>query len=57
LQHGPLQTTVRDTRDVLASYFLPQDRACVLALLADLLKPAPDEAARSDVANQSSFIV
>ncbi|MBR1142118.1 hypothetical protein [Bradyrhizobium sp. AUGA SZCCT0431] len=41
---------VRDTREVWASYFLLQDRARVLALLADLLKQVSDETARIDVA-------
>jgi hypothetical protein len=41
---------IRDTREVWASYFLPQDRARVLALLADLPKQVPDEPARTDVA-------
>jgi hypothetical protein len=39
---------IRDTREVLASYFLPQDRARTIVLLAD--KRAPDETARSDLA-------
>jgi hypothetical protein len=39
---------IRDTREVLASYFLPQDRARTIVLLAD--KRAPDETARIDLA-------
>lgn len=41
---------IRDTREVWASHFLPQDRARVLALLADLPRQVPDETARTDVA-------
>jgi hypothetical protein len=41
---------VRDTREVWASYFLPQDRARVIARLADLAKQVPDETARVDLA-------
>ncbi|CAN7269930.1 hypothetical protein LJR220_001240 [Bradyrhizobium sp. LjRoot220] len=40
---------IRDTSEVWAGYFLPQDRARVLALLTDLQKRVPDEAARIDV--------
>lgn len=39
---------IRDTREVLASYFLPQDRARTIVLLAD--KRAPDETAQIDLA-------
>jgi hypothetical protein len=41
---------IRDTREVWASYLLPQDRARVIASLADTSKPIPDETARADVA-------
>jgi hypothetical protein len=41
---------LRDTRDVWASFLLPQDRARVIAELADLPKWAPDEMARADLA-------
>ena len=42
--------TIRDTRAVWASNFLPQDRARVIELLADLPKQVPDETARIDLA-------
>jgi len=41
---------VRDTREVWADYFPPQDRPRVIALLADLAKRMPDETARTDLA-------
>jgi len=41
---------IRDTREVWASYFLPQDRARVIEYLADLPKRVPDETARIDLA-------
>jgi hypothetical protein len=41
---------IRDTREVWASYFLPQDRARTIELLADLPKQVPDETARIDLA-------
>ncbi|MEH2489654.1 hypothetical protein [Bradyrhizobium sp. AZCC 2230] len=41
---------LRDTREVWASFLLPQDRARVIAELADLPKWAPDEMARADLA-------
>jgi hypothetical protein len=41
---------IRDTREVWASFLLPQDRARVIEQLADLPKWAPDETARSDLA-------
>jgi hypothetical protein len=41
---------IRDTREVWASYFLPQDRARVIEQLADLDKRVPDETARTDLA-------
>jgi len=41
---------IRDTREVWASYFLPQDRARVIALLTDFVRQVPDETARTDLA-------
>jgi hypothetical protein len=41
---------LRDTREVWANSLLPQDRARVIAELADLPKWAPDEMARADLA-------
>jgi hypothetical protein len=41
---------IRDTREVWAGYFLPRDRARVIAQLADLAKRVPDETARTDLA-------
>jgi hypothetical protein len=41
---------IRDTREVWASYFLPQDRARTIELLADLPTRVPDETARTDLA-------
>ncbi|MDR3488298.1 MAG: hypothetical protein P4M05_25795 [Bradyrhizobium sp.] len=41
---------IRDTRAVWASNFLPQDRARVIELLADLPKRVPDETALADLA-------
>jgi hypothetical protein len=41
---------IRDTRDVWATYLLPQDRAHVVRVLADLPKPVADDAARTDLA-------
>jgi hypothetical protein len=41
---------IRDTREVWAGYFLPQDRARLLKLLAGLRKPPADETARADLA-------
>ena len=41
---------IRDTREVWASNFLPQDRARTIELLADLSKRVPDETARIDLA-------
>jgi len=43
--------TIRDTREVWASNFLPQDRARVIELLADLSKRVPDETVRIDLAD------
>ena len=41
---------IRDTREVWASFLLPQDRARVIEQLADLPRWAPDETARTDLA-------
>jgi hypothetical protein len=41
---------IRDTREVWASYFLPQDQAHAIELLAGLSKRVPDETARVDLA-------
>jgi hypothetical protein len=41
---------IRDTREVWASFLLPQDRTRVIEQLADLPKWAPDETARADLA-------
>ena len=41
---------IRDTREIWASYFLPQDRARAIELFADLAKRVPDETARIDIA-------
>lgn len=41
---------IRDTREIWASFLLPQDRALVIAQLADLPHWAPDETARADLA-------
>jgi hypothetical protein len=41
---------IGDTRDVWASFFLPQDRARVAKVLAALPKPVADETARTDIA-------
>jgi hypothetical protein len=41
---------IRDTREVWASYLLPQDRARVIEQLADLPRQVPDETARIDLA-------
>ncbi|WP_298877445.1 hypothetical protein [uncultured Bradyrhizobium sp.] len=40
---------LRDTRDVWADFLVPEDRARVIAELADLPKRAPDEIARADL--------
>jgi len=45
-----VSAAIRDTRDVWASFLLPQDRARVIEQLADLPKWAPDETARADLA-------
>lgn len=42
---------LRDTREIWASFLLPQDRARVIEELADLPKWAPDEMARADLAS------
>ena len=41
---------IRDTREVWASYFLPQDRVRMIELLAGLPNRVPDETARTDLA-------
>ena len=41
---------IRDTREVWASFLLPQDRARMIEQLADLPKQVPDETARIDLA-------
>jgi len=41
---------IRDTREVWASFFLPQDRARVIQYLAGLDEHVPDETARTDLA-------
>jgi hypothetical protein len=41
---------IRDTREVWASNFLPQDRTRVIEQLAGLSKRVPDETARIDLA-------
>ena len=41
---------IRDTREVWASYFLPQHRVRILEQLADYAKRVPDETARADLA-------
>jgi hypothetical protein len=40
---------IRETREVWASNFLPQDRARAIELLAGLAKRVPDETARTDL--------
>jgi len=46
----PRTRAIRDTREVWASYFLPQDRARVIEQLSDLPQRVPDETARTDLA-------
>jgi hypothetical protein len=41
---------IRDTREVWASFLMPQDRARVIELLTGVATRAPDEAARTDIA-------
>ena len=43
-------TAIRDTREVWASFFLPQDRAGMIEAFADLPRQVPDETARTDLA-------
>ena len=43
-------TAIRDTSEVWADYFLPQDRARVIAGFSDLSRQVPDEKARTDIA-------
>jgi hypothetical protein len=40
---------IRDTREIWASYFLPQQRAHLLEQLTEYAKRVPDETARSDL--------
>ena len=40
---------IRDTREIWASYFLPQQRAHLLEQLAEYTKRVPDETARTDL--------
>lgn len=42
--------TLRDTREVWASFLPPQDRSRMIEVLADVLKRVPDEMARNDLA-------
>jgi hypothetical protein len=41
---------IRDTGEIWADYFLPQDRASVIASLVELARRMPDETARTDLA-------
>ena len=41
---------IRDTREVWASYFLPQHRSRIIEVLGVYLKQVTDETARSDLA-------
>jgi hypothetical protein len=45
----PVSATIRDAREVWASYFLPQHRSRILEQLADYTKRVPDETARIDL--------
>lgn len=45
-----IAAAIRDTREAWASYLLPQDRADVIKLLADISRRVADETARADVA-------
>jgi len=45
-----VSAAIRDTREVWASYFLPQQRARILEQLADYTRRVPNEAARADLA-------
>ena len=47
---------IRDTREVWASYFLPQDRARVIEQLADLPRRVPDETSRVDLATFTAVL-
>jgi hypothetical protein len=47
---------IRDTREVWASFFLPQDRARTIELLADTPTRVPDETARIDLAAFTSAL-
>jgi hypothetical protein len=41
---------IRDSREIWASFFLPQDRARMVELLGRVLARVPDETARTDLA-------
>jgi hypothetical protein len=43
-------TAIRDTQDIWASQFLPQDRTRVIVYLTSTSKQMPDETARTDLA-------
>jgi hypothetical protein len=45
-----VSAAIRDTREVWASYFLPQHRSRILEQLAEYTKRVPDETARADLA-------
>jgi hypothetical protein len=47
---GLVAAAIRDTREVWASFFLPQDRACVIEYLAGPPGLMPDATARADLA-------
>jgi hypothetical protein len=47
---------VRDTREVWATYFLPQDRAQVVALLGEVAKRVADDTARRDLATLTAAL-
>jgi hypothetical protein len=49
-------TAIRDTREVWASFLLPQDRARVIEYLAGLDKHVPDETARTDLATLTAAL-
>jgi hypothetical protein len=45
-----VSAAIRDTREIWASYFLPQHRSRILEQLAEYTKRVPDEMARADLA-------
>ena len=47
---------IRDTREVWASYFLPQHRARILEQLAEYTKQVPDETSRTDLATLTAAL-